>query len=101
MPITPAPPEQPLADEVVLARTGVTDIFGKLDDNLPEIRMNGDVVDQMRRNARAAGMNLTEYARYKIYVGEYGFDHVNSLREEQLRRAMGNAGSMQGIGGLK
>lgn len=101
MPITPDCNEELPSEGDAFSRTGVTDIFGKLDDHLPEIRMNGDVVDQMRRNARAIGMNLTEYARYKIYVGEYGFEHVNSLREKQLRRAMGIAPSMQGIGGLK
>ena len=83
--------------ELTAFSRGVTsDIFGKLDDEIPPIRINGDVLDHMRRSARAAGCNLSEYLRNRLYVCEYGFDHINSLREQQLRRVMGNASQMPG-----
>lgn len=100
-PIAPAQGENPLADEVVLARTGVTDIFGKLDDDLPPVRMNGDVMDDIRRSARAAGCSLSEYVRNMLYIGVYGFEHINSLREAQLRRVMVNAAHTVGNGAGK
>lgn len=86
-------------DTPMEARTGVTDIFGKLDDDLPSIRINGEVLDLMRRNARAAGCNLSEYIRNKLYVGEFGYEHVASLRDQQLRRVIGNAPHKVGQGG--
>ena len=83
------------------ARNGASDIFGKLDDEIPPIRINGDALDQMRRNARAAGCNLSEYLRNKLYIAEFGFDHINSLREAQLRRVMGIASQTPSEGGDK
>lgn len=101
MPTTQTHEELPDGDDVMFARTGVTDIFGKLDDELPPIRISGDVLDHMRRNARAAGVNFSEYVRNKLYVGEYGIEHIKSLREEQFMRVMGNAAVMPSIRGAK
>lgn len=78
------------------SRNASSDIFGKLDEEIPPIRINGDVLDHMRRSARAAGCNLSEYLRNRLYVCEYGFEHINSLREQQLRRVVGNASQMPG-----
>ena len=78
------------------ARNATSDIFGKLDDEIPPIRINGDVLDRMRRSAREAGCNLSEYLRNRLYVCEYGFEHISSLREQQLRRVIGNASQMPG-----
>ena len=87
----PEIPGSDVDDDAFLARTGVTDIFGKLDDETPTVRISGDVLDRMRRNARAAGVPFSEYFRNKIYVGEYGYEHVKSMREAQFERAMGIA----------
>lgn len=83
--------EQPDGCPAMLARTGISDIFGKLDDDLPTIRINGDVLDLMRRNARAAGISFSEYLRNKIYVAEYGYEHIKSMREANFLRSLGNA----------
>jgi hypothetical protein len=74
-----------------LARSAQSDIFGKLDDELPAMRINGDVKDILTRQAREAGMNLTEFVRTKVYVGVFGIEHIVSLHADRYRRAMGNA----------
>ena len=86
-------------DDIREARSGVSDIFGKLDDEIPPIRISGDFLDICRRNARAAGCNLSEYLRNKLYVSELGIDHVRSLREQHFSRVMGNASQMTGKDG--
>lgn len=85
-------------DNPALARTATSDIFGKLDDELPPIRIHGDVRTELRRRATANHMNETEYLRNLIYVGMYGIDHVVSLHADRLRCAMGNAKQMPGEG---
>ena len=90
---TPNTNEQPDtdADRPMFSRTGASDIFGKLDEELPPIRINGDALDAIKRKAREVGMNLSEYVRTRLYVDAFGVDHVTSLYEDRIRRVIGNA----------
>jgi hypothetical protein len=72
------------------ARSAQSDVFGKLDMELPPVRINGDVLAEVQRLASAAGMNVSEYLRTLVHVKVYGIDHVLSLQAARLRRAMGN-----------
>lgn len=74
-----------------LARTASADIFGKLDSELPPIRINGDVLEAAHRVAHDSGMGITEFVRTLLYVRVYGLEHVLSLKEDRIRRATGNA----------
>ena len=72
-------------------RTPGRDIFGKLDDNLPEVRIPHDVKRDAEQAAAALGLDLTAYLRENLYASLYGPAHVASLYEDRARRALGNA----------
>lgn len=74
------------------ARTPGRDIFGKLDDHLPEIRIPFEVKQDAERAARLSGCgDLTTWLRELVYVSLYGEEHVGSLYQERARRVRGNA----------
>ena len=75
----------------LLGRTAEPDIFGKLDDELPPIRINGEVLEAVHRAAHDSGMGITEFVRTMLYVRVYGLEHELSLKEDRIRRATGNA----------
>lgn len=82
-------------DDVMFSRTAQSDVFGKLDAELPPVRISGDVLVEVHRLASAAGMSVSEFLRTLVHVKVYGIDHVLSLQADRLRRAMGNAEQMQ------
>ena len=85
----------PVNEEIMFSRSAQSDVFGKLDSELPPVRINGDVLVEVHRLASAAGMSISEYLRTLVHVKVYGIDHVLSLQADRLRRAMGNAEAMQ------
>lgn len=78
-------------DIPAFARTPGRDIFGKLDDNLPEVRIPHEVKRDAEQAASALGLDLTAYLRENLYASLYGPAHVASLYEDRARRALGNA----------
>lgn len=72
------------------ARGSQSDVFGKLDAELPPVRINADVLTEVHKLASSAGMNVSEYLRTLVHVKVYGIDHVLNLQADRLRRAMGN-----------
>lgn len=84
-----------MADDITeFARSANSDIFGKLDAELPPVRVNADTLADVHRAAHDAGMNVTEWLRTQLYVTLYGVDHVLSLTEQRLRRVIGNGKQM-------
>jgi hypothetical protein len=82
------------SDTPAFARTPGRDIFGCLDDNLPEVRIPAEVkLDAMRR-ASSLGLDLTAFLRENLYATLYGPEHIASLYEERAKRALGNARQM-------
>ena len=73
------------------ARTPGRDIFGPLDDSLPEIRINAEVKLDAMRAANALGLDLTAYLRENLYASLYSPEHLGSLYEARARRVLGNA----------
>lgn len=73
------------------ARTAGRDIFGPLDDHLPEIRIPADVKVDAMRAAAALGLDLTAWMRELVYVSIYGPEHLARMHEERARRVLGNA----------
>lgn len=78
--------------EAAPARTPGRDIFGPLDDHLPEVRIPADVKVQANRAAALAGHDLTGWLRELVYASLYGPEHLGSLHEARARRVLGNAG---------
>jgi hypothetical protein len=78
-------------NETAQARTPGRDIFGPLDDHLPEVRIPADVKLDATRAAAAAGLDLTAWIRELVYSSVYGPEHLASLYEKRARRVLGNA----------
>lgn len=72
------------------ARSPTSDVFGKLDDELPQVRINSDALLEIKRKAASHDMTLSEYIRIRLYVDVFGLEHVLSLNENRIRRATGN-----------
>lgn len=73
------------------ARTPGRDIFGCLDDHLPEVRISAEVKLDAVRKANSMGLDLTAFLRENLYASLYGPAHVASLYEDRAKRALGNA----------
>ncbi len=76
------------------ARGPTSDIFGKLDTAVPEVRINSDALEILRRKAADNQMTLSEWIRIRLYVDAMGLDHVLSVNEARIRRASGNVGQV-------
>lgn len=79
-------------DTAQFSRTPGRDIFGALDDHLPEIRIHSDVRLDALRAAAKEGMDLTSWVRELVYGSLYGPEHVATLHANRIRRVLGNAG---------
>ena len=73
----------------LFARTPGRDIFGPLDDSLPEVRIPGEVKLDAMRKAASLGLDLTAYLRENLYASLYGPEHIASLYAERSRRVLG------------
>lgn len=82
-------------DDGSFARSSSSDVFGKLDAELPPVRISAEVLTEVHKLASAAGMNLSEYLRTMVHVRVFGIEHVLTLQADRLRRAMGNAEQLQ------
>ena len=80
-----------LDDTPLFSRTPTRDIFGPLDDSLPEVRINGDVKLDAVRAAHAAGLDLSGWIRERVCVALYGAEHIGNLYAARARRVQGNA----------
>lgn len=84
-------------EAAALARTAGRDIFGDLDDHVPEVRVPHHVKVDATKRAHELGLDITAFLRLNLYATLYGPDHVASLHKAQLERVLGNAG--QKVGG--
>lgn len=85
-------PEEELdADRPQFSRTPGRDIFGKLDDKLPEIRIPGHVKLEAENAAHELGLDITSWLRELVYESLYTAEHLGSLYESRARRVRGNA----------
>lgn len=79
-------------DNVSFSRTGTSDIFGKLDCELPTLRFNSEAEMELERRWRASGLgSKSEYIRIVLYVNLFGEEHIANLQAQRMRRAIGNA----------
>lgn len=81
-------------DEAAASRTPGRDIFGPLDDHLPEIRIPADVRTDALRAAAKEGMDLTAWVRELVYGSLYGGEHIAMLHANRIRRVLGKAGQI-------
>jgi hypothetical protein len=73
------------------ARNAARDLFGPLDDKLPEIRINGDVRLDAERAAHALGLDLSGWLRELVYGSLYTPEHLAMLHQSRAERVLGNA----------
>jgi hypothetical protein len=73
------------------ARNAARDLFGPLDDKLPEIRINGDVRLDAERAAHALGLDLSGWLRELVYGSLYSPEHLSGLYKQRFERVMGHA----------
>jgi len=85
-------------DSAMPARTPGRDIFGPLDDHLPEVRIPAEVKLDATRAAHELGLDLTAYLRQNLYASLYGPEHVAMLHRRQLERVLGNARRADQVG---
>jgi hypothetical protein len=78
-------------DSAARARTAAKDIFGKLDAEIPTIRINSEVLIVLQRKAAALHMTLSEFVRTRLEVDAFGKEHILNMHAEVLERACGNA----------
>jgi hypothetical protein len=77
--------------DIAFSRTPGRDIFGPLDDKLPEIRIPAEVKIAATRAAHEQGIDLTAWLRELVYGTLFGAKHVASLYEDRIQRVLGNA----------
>lgn len=73
------------------ARTGARNIFGKLDAEIPPIRINSEVLIRLQRNAAGLHLTLSEYVRTRLEVDAVGKEHIMNMHSELLDGVSGNA----------
>lgn len=91
------PADQPIA----FARSANSDVFGKLDAELPPVRIDSDTLVALHRLASETGMNVSEFVRTLARVRVWGLKHCQTVQAERLQRAMGNAEAMHSTGGAR
>lgn len=80
---------------VAFSRGACSDVFGKLDCELPTLRFNSEADLELERKWRASGMgSKSEYIRLVLYVNLYGEAHIQNLQADRIRRAIGNAAAL-------
>jgi hypothetical protein len=84
-------------EEAVFARSSATDAFGKLDNELPPVRIDDQTLIELQRLANESRMNLSEFIRTVVRVRVWGFEHLQTVANDRLRRAVGNVEQMPGM----
>lgn len=72
-----------------LSRTGSTHPLGKLTAKISEFRIAEETHDALERQARDAGLGLTEYVREVLMIRAHGVDMVRKLYERRLSLVSG------------
>lgn len=83
------------------ARSSATDAFGKLDNELPPVRIDDQTLIELQRLANESRMNLSEFIRTVVRVRVWGFEHLQTVANDRLRRAVGNVEQMPSTGESK
>ena len=72
-----------------LSRSGATSPLGKLTAKIGEFRVSEETHDELERQAREAGLGLSEYVREVLMIRAHGIDMVRSLYERRLQLVAG------------
>lgn len=78
------------------ARGPQSDVFGKLDAELPALRIDSETLLKLHQEAHEAGVNVSEFARTVLRVRAWGSEHVQNVNADRMRRVIGNAGTLRG-----
>lgn len=72
-----------------LSRSGTTGPMGKLSAQISAFRVPEETRDELERQARDAGLGLSEYIREVLMIRAHGLDMVRSLYDRRLRMVAG------------
>lgn len=79
-----------MALDEAFARSGLTSPFGGMTAEIPKIRVPEDTKDALEKEARKAGLNLSEFVRYLLMVRAHGVDVMVSMEQQRLEIIAGN-----------
>ena len=71
--------------EASFARSGLSSPFGGMTAEIPKLRVPEDTKDILEREARKAGLNLSEFVRYLLMVRAHGVDVMVSMEQQRLK----------------
>lgn len=89
----------PDTEAETFSRNAYSDVFGKLDDELPAIRIDNETMLRLHKEAHDCGMQMSEFCRTVLRGRVWGEEHVLTVSADRFRRAIGNAGKMPRNGG--
>lgn len=78
-----------------LSRSGSTHPLGKLSAQIGAVRISEETHEELERQARDAGLGLSEYVREVLMIRAHGIDMVRSLYERRLRLVAGMCNERQ------
>lgn len=93
------PDQESDTDDSAYSRGAYSDVFGKLDDEVPAIRIDNETMLRLHKEAHDCGMQLSEFCRTVLRGRVWGEEHVLTVSADRFRRAIGNAGKMPRNGG--
>jgi hypothetical protein len=70
----------------LLSRSGFTSPRGKLDSELPKIRLHGETLALLQLEATKQGIPLSEFVRLVLECVAYGTDAVANSEADRIRR---------------
>lgn len=79
-----------------LSRSGSTSPFGKLTATIATFRVSEETHDELERQARDAGLGLSEYVREVLMIRAHGVEMVRSLYERRLALVSGMSDECSG-----
>ena len=75
--------------KAALARSGTTSPFGKLTEQIPAVKIDGETKEKLEHEARVAGLTLLEFVRLSLMIRAHGLDTVQRLMQERLEIVSG------------
>lgn len=76
-----------------LSRSGSTSPLGKLNCELPKIRISEATDMVLRHKAAEEGLSLSEFVRIHLDAIAFGPDHVAMMAADRVRRVAANVGA--------
>ena len=74
------------------SRSGATSPLGKLTEQVPAIKIDGETKELLEQQARAAGLPLQEFVRELLRIRAHGLGTIQKIYAERLSVVSGKVG---------